>query len=125
MPKYDTPENHIRDIEAVTPFHLPLLQKLDKVKWHLLEKHCPDVSERKIHAGYHRGRRPMFGTRYYWPDIISVHHLHLHVIVEPRWWMRWFKYPNWLGLMWKSDEALLKDIRMKTPDLYFNARPGS
>lgn len=44
----------------------------------------------------------------HWPDIVSVHHVHLHVIVEPRPLLWLFKYPPWLPLMWKSDDAVLR-----------------
>ncbi|KAI0527753.1 hypothetical protein F5B22DRAFT_582188 [Xylaria bambusicola] len=105
------PKTHgIRDIEALNGEHLDTLQAMDRVKNHLIAQHCTDVPSSAIISGYHRGRRPLLGNIYY-PDIISIHHLHLHVIVRPRWILRVFKYPAWLPLMWKSDVAVLKEVR--------------
>lgn len=81
---------------------------MDELKRELLSNH-PVVPLSKIHSGYHRGGRTMFGL-FRFPDTISVHHLHLHVIVRPRLLLKWFKYPPWLPLMWKSDEKLLREI---------------
>lgn len=44
------------------------------------------------------------------PDIVSVHHLHLHVIVEPRLVLRVFKYPAWLRFMWVGDERVMGEV---------------
>ena len=44
------------------------------------------------------------------PDIISVHHLHLHVIIEPSWFAWLLKYPWWFPWMWVSDEWVLKKL---------------
>lgn len=58
-----------------------------------------------VYTGYHRGHRALgglFGT-FGWPDIVSIHHMHLHVIVQPYWYTPWFKYPFWLPIMWVSD----------------------
>ena len=82
---------------------------MSEVKERLLKKHCPDIPYSRVHAGYHRGRRIFFGN-VYWPDIISVHHLHLHVIVEPRTALKLFKYPPWLPLMWKSEIRVENEI---------------
>ncbi|GME33686.1 histidine triad-like motif-containing protein [Neofusicoccum parvum] len=124
------PRIHIRDVEALTGEHvrlrkdpflfrvragLPngdLVERLHHVKRKLLDEHCPGISPSSVHSGYHRGRRLMVGS-IFWPDIVSVHHLHLHVIVEPRPVLRIFKYPLWLPLMWKSDEAVLREVRRK------------
>ena len=85
---------------------------MDAVKRTLIETHCPDAPLSAIHAGYHRGRRPLLGSIFY-PDIVSIHHLHLHVIVKPRPAITFFKYPWWLPLMWKSDMAILKEVRQR------------
>jgi len=82
---------------------------MDAVKQRLIEQYCPDASPSTVHSGYHRGRRPLLGCIYY-PDIVSIHHLHLHVIVRPRLVMKMFKYPRWLPLMWKSDAAVMREI---------------
>jgi len=92
---------------------------MNSLKKELLQKHFPDVEPSEIHCGYHRGRRQLFGTIVL-PDIVSVHHLHLHVIVRPRFVLSFFKYPSWLPLMWISDQTLLRKMkdrklpRMKT-----------
>lgn len=49
-----------------------------------------------------------------WPDIVSVHHLHLHVIVEPGFWLWMFKYPRWLPLMWCEDWEVVERARGRT-----------
>ncbi|KAH8888959.1 hypothetical protein GQ53DRAFT_807985 [Thozetella sp. PMI_491] len=105
------PKLHLaRDIENLEQDHLPLLEAFDSTKRKLLEQHCPQLPPSSVLAGYHRGRRRLFGSVYY-PDIISIHHLHLHVIVQPRLMMRLFKYPSWLPLMWKSDVAVMREVR--------------
>ncbi|KAF2181132.1 histidine triad-like motif-containing protein [Zopfia rhizophila CBS 207.26] len=106
------PVEHVRDVEALTGEHVHLLERLEDVKTLLLERYCPDVSPSVIHSGYHRGRRPLVGSLF-WPDIVSIHHLHLHVIVETQWYMKLFKYPAWLPLMWKSDEQVMREAQMK------------
>lgn len=83
---------------------------MDAVKNQLIDERCPDVPRLSIIAGYHRGRRRLFGNIFY-PDIISIHHLHLHVIVQPSLLLRLFKYPSWLPLMWKSDDTLIQEIK--------------
>lgn len=82
---------------------------MDRVKRHLLQERCPDMTSSWIHSGYHRGRRPLIGSIFY-PDIISIHHLHLHVIIQPQRMLLWFKYPPWLPLMWKSDDKVLREV---------------
>lgn len=81
---------------------------MDELKRLLLKNH-PDVPPSEIHSGYHRGRWHLIWNIYY-PDTISVHHLHLHVIIRPQFLKKWFKYPPWLPLMWKSDEKLLREV---------------
>ncbi|KAL7906989.1 hypothetical protein GGI35DRAFT_457430 [Trichoderma velutinum] len=105
----DTSELHIRDIENLNSSHLPLLQSMDELKRRLLNKHYADVPLSEIHSGYHRGRRHLIWKIFY-PDIISIHHLHLHVIVQPQPLLKWLKYPPWLPLMWKSDEKVLQEV---------------
>ncbi|KAL6789789.1 hypothetical protein J3E68DRAFT_412371 [Trichoderma sp. SZMC 28012] len=87
---------------------------MDELKRLLLKNHDDDVPPSEIHSGYHRGGRIFFGRfrflRFRFPDTISVHHLHLHVIVRPESLKKWFKYPPWLPLMWKSDETLLREV---------------
>jgi len=83
------------------------------IKRRLVQRLCPDASPSAIHAGYHRGRRRLWGTVFY-PDIVSIHHLHLHVIVRPRLADKMFKYPSWLPLMWKSDATVMKEVLRKS-----------
>ncbi|KAI1206317.1 HIT-like protein [Annulohypoxylon truncatum] len=107
------PKSHDwRDIEGLEPQDAHLVQSMIKVKKHLLEKHCPMVSPTDVHTGFHRGRRVLLGD-IYWPDIISIHHLHMHVIVEPQFWLKFFKYPPWLSLMWKSEEQVERELNGK------------
>jgi hypothetical protein len=87
-----------------------VVQAMDGVKHRLLESQCPDLPSSDIHSGYHRGRRPLLGDIFY-PDIISIHHLHLHVIVRPYLFGWIFRYPVWLSLMWKSDAQVLREIQ--------------
>ena len=87
----------------------PAVDKLDEVKELLLKRHCPNVPRSSIHCGYHRGRRYLVGPIVL-PDIVSVHHLHLHVIVEPRAVLRVFKYPAWFRFMWMSDEKVMAEM---------------
>ncbi|KAI1504303.1 hypothetical protein F5X99DRAFT_371716 [Biscogniauxia marginata] len=105
------PKSHlVRDIESLNGNHIALLTAMDRVKHHLLQEHCPDLSVSDVHSGYHRGRRPLLGKIFY-PDIVSIHHLHLHVIVRPRRWLQFFKYPTWLPLMWKSDRQVMQQVQ--------------
>jgi diadenosine tetraphosphate (Ap4A) HIT family hydrolase len=96
---------HITNLE-----NTHLVQAMDDVKRLLLESHCPETPASAVHSGYHRGRRQIIGNIYY-PDIISVHHLHLHVIVKPSWFGWLFKYPTWLSLMWKSDHRVIQEVQ--------------
>lgn len=121
-------EHAVRDIENLNSSHLTLckeqhyntfrniwlietVQSMDEVKRSLIQERYPDIPPSSIHSGYHRGRRPMIGSFFY-PDIISIHHLHLHVIVKPKRMLLWFKYPPWLRLMWKSDDRVLREVEM-------------
>ena len=86
----------------------PTVKEMNRIKKELLKTNFPNHSPKEIHSGYHRGRRGLFGPIIL-PDIVSVHHLHLHVIVEPRFVLRMFKYPSWLRLMWVSDERVMAE----------------
>jgi len=79
---------------------------MQEAKQTLLQEHYPNIDPVSIHTGYHRGHRPLFGV-WGFPDIISVHHLHLHVIIEPRPMQKWLKYPAWNPLMWINDDDVL------------------
>ncbi|OTA67150.1 HIT-like protein [Hypoxylon sp. EC38] len=104
------PKSHgWRDIEGLQSEDAHLVQSMVRLKKQLLEKHCPTVSPADVHTGFHRGRR-IFFRHMYWPDIVSIHHLHMHVIVEPRFWLKFFKYPSWLPLMWKSEKQVEREL---------------
>ncbi|KAI0884139.1 uncharacterized protein GGS22DRAFT_194746 [Annulohypoxylon maeteangense] len=93
------PKSHDwRDIENLGPKDAHLIKSMIELKEKLLKKNCPKVSPADVHTGFHRGRRVLIGN-IFWPDIISIHHLHMHVIVGPRFWLKFFKYPPWLSLM--------------------------
>lgn len=85
---------------------------MDKMKEDLVERYG-DGPGTKVHAGYHRGRRPMIGDISY-PDIISVHLLHLHLIIEPRPGLTNLKYPSWNRWMWISDKRVLEKIQKQS-----------
>lgn len=105
------PEKHRwRDIENLTAEDLPLVEAMQLMKKRLIESRCPGLPASAIVSGFHRGRRPLLGNVYY-PDIVSIHHLHMHVIVRPRPMLRLFKYPAWLPLMWKSDARVVQKVR--------------
>ena len=79
------------------------------MKNELLKIHFPDILRSSVHCGYHRGRRHLIGPIIL-PDIVSIHHLHLHIIVEPTTALRVFKYPAWFPVMWKSEEKVMAEI---------------
>lgn len=83
---------------------------MQQAKQRLIQGHYPDIDPASIHTGYHRGHRPIFGA-WGFPDIISVHHLHLHVIIEPRPMQKWLKYPAWNPLMWINDDVVFARAR--------------
>ena len=87
-----------------------LVQAMDEMKERLIAEHCPDVPRSAIISGYHRGRRPLLCDVHF-PDTVSIHHLHLHVIVRPRLLMWLFKYPPWLPLLWKSDVRVIQEVQ--------------
>ncbi|KAI1464520.1 uncharacterized protein F4812DRAFT_462578 [Daldinia caldariorum] len=104
------PKSHSwRDIEKLEHADAHLVNSMVKLGERLLEQNCPAVPRTNIHMGFHRGRRILFGD-IYWPDIVSIHHLHMHVLVEPRFWLKLFKYPSWLPLMWKSEKKVMRDL---------------
>lgn len=83
---------------------------MDKLEQHILQTQYPQFSPSDIHSGYHRGRRPLVGNIYY-PDIISVHHLHRHVIINPTFFAKYFKYSKCIPLLWKSSDKVSKGVR--------------
>ncbi|MCJ1348850.1 Histidine triad nucleotide-binding protein 3 [Peltigera leucophlebia] len=101
---------HIRDCEALTEEDIPLLKALDTVKDQLLRKHFPNIQRSAVLAGFHRGRRHFHGPIMF-PDIVSIHHLHLHIIIEPFKTLALFKYPSWFRFMWISDQAIMEQVK--------------
>ncbi|KAI8966187.1 hypothetical protein F5Y11DRAFT_354582 [Daldinia sp. FL1419] len=107
------PKSHDwRDVEKLGHEDAPLVNSMVELGQQLLENYCPDVPPADVHMGFHRGRRVLFGS-IYWPDIVSIHHLHMHVIVEPHFWLKLFKYPPWLPLMWKSEKQVVRELMEK------------
>ncbi|OAA60823.1 Histidine triad-like motif-containing protein [Cordyceps fumosorosea ARSEF 2679] len=127
------PKEHLRDIENLTSEHIPLrktcaskiysslfsatnptcrvlVEAMDRVKEHLLETIASLELRLSVHSGYHRGRRHLFRDIYL-PDIISIHHLHLHVVVKSRLLPKILKY--WNPLLWKSDAAVMNDLKKR------------
>jgi hypothetical protein len=86
------------------------VEEMDSIKSTLLREHFPDALPAEIHSGYHRGHRAVWGSFGY-PDIISIHHMHLHVIVQPFTILKLLKYPDWFPLMWISDDTVLECVR--------------
>ncbi|KAI2641409.1 HIT-like protein [Hypomontagnella submonticulosa] len=108
------PKSHRwRDIEGLTAEDAALVHSMVALKNQLVKQSCPAVPSANVHIGFHRGRRILLGN-VYWPDIISIHHLHMHVIVEPHFWSKFFKYPPWLPLMWKSEEQVVRELVKKS-----------
>ena len=88
---------------------------MDEAKEILLKDHYPDIPRASVHCGYHRGRRQLIGPIIL-PDIVSIHHIHMHVIIEPRGILKFFKYPAWFRPMWISDERVMtKTINRRKP----------
>lgn len=83
---------------------------MNVVKEQLLHKHFPNIQQSAVLAGFHRGRRHFHGPVIF-PDIVSIHHLHLHVIIEPFTAMALFKYPSWFRFMWVSDKDIMEQVK--------------
>lgn len=91
-------------------FSSTAVKALDAVKEQLLRKHFPNIQCSAVLAGFHRGRRHFYGPVIF-PDIVSIHHLHLHVIIEPFLKTAVFKYPSWFPLMWVSDQDVMERVK--------------
>ncbi|KAL3417128.1 hypothetical protein PVAG01_11128 [Phlyctema vagabunda] len=113
------PKRHIRDVERCTDADVPLLQAMERALKSRLREKYPHIAPSDIYAGYHRGHRPLGGwfKTFGSPDIISVHHLHLHVIIRPCWYSRWLKYPFWFPLMWISAESVRAKWNLETSSI--------
>lgn len=91
-------------------FFAAAVKALDTVKDQLLRKHFPNIQRSAVLAGFHRGRRHFHGPIMF-PDIVSIHHLHLHIIIEPFKTLALFKYPSWFRFMWISDQAIMEQVK--------------
>lgn len=87
-----------------------VVEALDAVKENLLCKHFPNIQRSAVLAGFHRGRRHFHGPVIF-PDIVSIHHLHLHIIIKPFTAMALFKYPSWFRFMWISDQNVMEQVK--------------
>jgi hypothetical protein len=83
---------------------------MDRFKKNLLRDHYATVPSSEIHSGYHRGHRPMVGN-FGLPDIISIHHLHLHVIIKPNTVLKYTKYGSFASQIFVSDDWVLENVR--------------
>lgn len=99
-----------RNLTSFLFYFTTAVKAIDAVKEQLLRKHFPNIRHSAVHAGYHRGRRHFHGPVTF-PDIVSIHHLHLHVIIEPFTAMALYKYPSWFGFMWVSDQDIMKQVK--------------
>ncbi|KAK6348096.1 Histidine triad nucleotide-binding protein 3 [Orbilia javanica] len=111
------PLRHIRSVEDLTPGDLPLYRKMLAVRDQLLAVHYPDLTPDtrydRLRSGFHRGKRDVhiFGpVKFHIPDVISVKHLHLHVIVDVDSSMKSMKYPLWNELVFAKSETVLKRL---------------
>jgi len=100
---------HVRDIESLNAEHLQMLEKMDRFKKILLRERYPSIPSSDIHSGYHRGHRPVVGNFGY-PDIISIHHLHLHVIIKPSPLLKYTKYGSFVSQIFVSDDWVLERL---------------
>ena len=85
------------------------VEKMDRFKKTLLRERYPSISSSDIHSGYHRGHRPVVGNFGY-PDIISIPHLHLHVIIKPSLLLKYTKYGSFISQIFVSDDWVLKRL---------------
>jgi hypothetical protein len=79
-----------------------------------IQENFPDVPKSRIHCGFHRGRRPFLF--FMLPDIVSIHHLHLHLIILPGWLVWLLKYPAWNPFMWLSLDKVIKKLQAQKRD---------
>ncbi|KAF3914574.1 hypothetical protein ABW21_db0203836 [Orbilia brochopaga] len=81
----------------------------------LLEYH-PDITpatRHRVRSGFHRGSRQIVSLgplRITLPEVISVKHLHMHVIVDLNTNIGYMKYPLWNSLIFIPAEDVLKRL---------------
>ncbi|KAF3192683.1 hypothetical protein TWF788_000288 [Orbilia oligospora] len=92
-------------------------RKMLAVREQLLAVHYPDLTPatryHRLRTGFHRGRRDLHLVgpfKFHVPDVISVKHLHLHVIVDVDSTIRGMKYPLWNELIFAKSELVLKRL---------------
>lgn len=100
----------VRNLTSFYFYFTATVKAMNVVKEQLLRKHFPNIQQSAVLAGFHRGRRHFHGPVIL-PDIVSIHHLHLHVIIEPFTTMALFKYPSWFRFMWVSDEDIMEQVK--------------
>lgn len=99
-----------RNLNSFYFYFTATVKAMNVVKEQLLRKNFPNVQQSAVLAGFHRGRRHFHGPVIF-PDIVSIHHLHLHVIIEPSTAMALFKYPSWFRFMWVSDKDIMEQVK--------------
>ncbi|KAK6501437.1 Histidine triad nucleotide-binding protein 3 [Arthrobotrys musiformis] len=111
------PLRHIRSVEDLTASDLPLYRKMLAIREQLLGIHYPDITpatrNHRVRSGFHRGERDVHiagPLKFRIPDVISVKHLHLHVIVDVDSTMKSLKYPMWNELVFAKSETVLKRL---------------
>ncbi|KAK6543659.1 hypothetical protein TWF694_000399 [Orbilia ellipsospora] len=111
------PLRHIRSVEVLTAADLPLYRKMLGVREQLLQTHYPDLTSanraQRLRSGFHRGGRDiqLFKSwKISLPDVISVKHLHLHVIVDLLASVGYLKYPLWNEVVFIKSETVLKRL---------------
>jgi len=110
------PFRHIRSVEELTVTDLPLYQKMLETRETLLAKHFPEITSenrnQRVRSGFHRGSRNIFlilGFSVHVSDIISVKHLHLHVIIDVD-NIGFFKFPVWNEFVFVQSDTVLRRL---------------
>lgn len=87
------------------------------VREQLLAIHYPDITPAnryyRLRSGFHRGARDVHllgPVKFHLPDVISVKHLHLHVIVDINSPIKGLKYPMWNEFVFAKGETVLKRL---------------
>ncbi|KAK6358166.1 Histidine triad nucleotide-binding protein 3 [Orbilia blumenaviensis] len=111
------PLRHIRSVEDLTPSDLPLYRKMLALSEQLLAIHHPNLTPasryHRLRIGFHRGKRDVHvvgPVKFHVPDVISVKHLHLHVIVDIDSTIKALKYPLWNELIFAKSETVLRRL---------------
>ncbi|KAK6341423.1 hypothetical protein TWF696_008499 [Orbilia brochopaga] len=122
------PLQHIRSVEALTAAHLPLYRKMLAVRDQLVLEHHPDITpatRHRVRSGFHRGSRKINVVgplKFTLPEVISVKHLHMHVITDLNTNIGYLKYPLWNPLIFITAEEVLK--RLESEEKAVNGGPA-